>query len=163
LRNETEETLAWLASRAVRYDIPIAVLANRGSFPVLPGFLEQNPDVRVLLDHAALPAQGPDPFAEFDGVLRLAKYKNLIVKSSAMSRWSKQPYPFADIHHQIRRLYEAFGAQRLAWGSDYSWEVGRVPYSECVNLFREACDFMSRDDREWILDRTLAQFIGWPR
>jgi predicted TIM-barrel fold metal-dependent hydrolase len=146
---------------AARLDLPVALAASHGAFDMLPPIVEQNPDITFLMDHMALPAEGPDPFAEFDRVLAAAKYKNLIVKASSISRWSKEPYPFEDTHKYIRRLYEAYGPQRLAWGSDYSWIADRQTYRESVGLIREACDFISAVDKEWILDKTLSRVLKW--
>jgi hypothetical protein len=35
-------------------------------------------------------------------------------------------------------------------------------YSECLDLFRYALDFLSSDDKEWVLGRALAQALNWP-
>ncbi len=36
-------------------------------------------------------------------------------------------------------------------------------YRECLDLFREALDFRSVDDREWILGKALADVLNWPK
>ena len=161
LKRESEETLGWIATQALRREFPVGMLANRGDVSRLASVVERNPDISLLVDHVALPAQGPDPFADLEQVLALAKYPRVIVKVSGMSRWSKDNYPFQDIHRHIRRIYDAFGPERMAWGSDYTWEVGRIPYREAVDLFREACDFLSDSDREWILDKTIGRVLRW--
>src|SRR5262249_7025084 len=159
--NETPESIDWIARRAARRNFPIAAMAGRGHFEGLEHLVEHHPGVTVLIDHVALPSPGPDMFANVDKVVALARHKEVVGKSSGMSRWSKEAYPFKDIHVYIRRLWEAFGPERLAWGSDYSWEIGRIPYRQAVDLFREACDFLSKSDREWILDKTLSRVLGW--
>lgn len=161
LKREKEEDMQWVAGQAVRRGFPIAILVNRGTLPPLLPVLERNPDLSLVIDHAGLPALGPDPFADLDQMLALAKYPNVVVKVSALTRWSKEPYPFRDVHGHIRRIYDAFGPQRMAWGSDFTWEVGRIPYRECVDLFRESCDFLSASDREWILDKTMSRVLQW--
>ena len=155
------EDLDALFAVAVNLDLPVAVLVNRGTIDTLPAMLERHPGVTFLLDHVALPAEGPDPWADFDKVLGVAKHKNLIVKSSSISRWSNDSYPFKDVQGYIHRLYDTFGPQRMAWGSDFSWIVGRQPYGEGLDLFRKACDFLSESDKEWILDKTLSRAMKW--
>jgi hypothetical protein len=46
------------------------------------------------------------------------------------------------------------------WGSD----ITRLdkPYIECVDHIRKGLDFLSEDDRERILGRTLAEVLNWP-
>ncbi len=160
-RWESLGAVDWIWPEAVRTGMPVAVHPKGERLSLLLPIIERHPELHLLIDHAGLPAVGPDPFANLDQVLALARYENVVVKLSGMTRYSKEAYPFRDIHRHIHRLYDAFGPQRLAWGSDYSWEVGRITYREAVDLFREACDFMSSSDREWILDKTLARVLRW--
>ena len=161
VKRYSPEGLQWIAEQSLRRGFPLALLGCRGGIGMLSTMIERNPDISALICHAALPAEGPDPFAELDQVLAMARYPNIVVKVSAMTRWIDEPYPFRSLHHHIRRIYDAFGAQRMAWGSDYSWEAGRMPYSHTVDLFREACDFLTDADREWILDKTISRVLRW--
>ena len=155
------EALDPLFNVARKHGMPVAALVNRGTINTLLPLLERHPDVTFLLDHVALPAEGPDPWADLDKVLAAAKYKNLVVKSSSISRWSKEKYPFKDVQGHIRRLYDTYGPQRMAWGSDFSWIVGKQPYHEGLDLFRKACDFLTESDKEWIFDKTLSKAMKW--
>ncbi len=98
---ERYDAMDWIWPEAVRLGMPVALFAGRGSFEKLLPILERNPELSVLLDHAAVPAEGPDPFAEQDKVLGLAKYRNVVIKASALTRYSKEAYPFRDIHEHI--------------------------------------------------------------
>ncbi len=161
LARQRYDAMDWIWPEAVRLGMPVAIFAGRGSFERLLPILERYPDLSVLLDHVAVPAEGPDPFAEFEKVLGLARHKNVVVKVSALTRYSKEAYPFRDLHKYIRRLYETFGPQRLAWGSDYSTHANRATYREVVDLLRVECDFLSVLDREWILDKTVSRVLRW--
>ena len=48
----------------------------------------------------------------------------------------------------------------MHWGSDYT----RLPcsYRESLDLFAEALDFLSADDKRWILGRAAAEALEWP-
>ena len=48
----------------------------------------------------------------------------------------------------------------MLWGADLSRLTSS--YSECLDLFRHALDFLSADDKEWILGRALAEALNWP-
>jgi predicted TIM-barrel fold metal-dependent hydrolase len=45
----------------------------------------------------------------------------LYVKSSAFFRVSGEPYPYADAMAGVAALVEAYGSQRVMWGSDFPW------------------------------------------
>ena len=56
----------------------------------------------------------------------------------------------------IRRVWGA----ALMWGSDITRLKGT--YEECLRLFRDELDFLSADDKEWILGKSLADALNWP-
>ena len=60
----------------------------------------------------------------------------------------------------IRRIYDGFGPQRMLWGSD----ISGLPctYGECLRQFSESLEFLTADDKEWILGKSLAKFYDWP-
>jgi predicted TIM-barrel fold metal-dependent hydrolase len=63
------------------------------------------------------------------------------------------------LHKPIREIYDHFGPQRMLWGSD----VTRLDwgYADNLRLFTEALEFLSTDDREWILSRAAAKHCDW--
>jgi L-fuconolactonase len=152
--------LDWFWPEAAKHRIPVAVLPG-DHLPLLVRVAEANPELVLIVDHMGLPTQVPNPFSNFDQLLAMAKYPNVVVKLSALPRYVNEAYPFSGLHAYIRRAYEAFGAQRLAWGSDITTMIGQRSYREVVDLIREACDFLSVTDREWILDKTLARVLNW--
>ncbi len=48
----------------------------------------------------------------------------------------------------------------MLWGADLSRLTST--YRECLELFQEALDFLSEEDREWILGKALAEVLNWP-
>jgi hypothetical protein len=48
----------------------------------------------------------------------------------------------------------------MLWGADRSRLTST--YRECLDLFREGLDFLSAEDREWILGKALAEALNWP-
>ncbi len=124
---------------------------------------ERHPGLTLIIDHmarTASPLAGVDPWTDIDDLLALGKYPNLIVKTSSAPNYSTQAYPYADIHGHLRRIYDAFGSHRMAWGSDITRLRGSYP--DCVRLFQEGLDFLTPDDREWILGKTIAEALKWP-
>ncbi len=116
----------------------------------------------LIVDHLARPMATQDEaaFADLDELLVLARHPNVAVKVSALPCYTSESYPFRNLHRHIRRVYDAFGPRRMLWGTDYS----RLPcsYREAISLFTEALDFLSGQDKEWIMGRAAAEWLGWP-
>jgi len=70
------------------------------------------------------------------------------------------PYPFRDLQPFIKRIFDTYGPRRLLWGSDLSRL--KCSYRECLDQFRVSLDFLSEEDKEWILGKTLAAVLNWP-
>lgn len=120
------------------------------------------PALKITIDHAGrIPRTTMDEAAwtNIDDLLALAKYPNVMVKLSSLPCFTTQPFPFPVLHEPIRLMVDAFGPQRLIWGSD----VTRLTclYGENVRLFTEALDFLGAEDLEWIMGGTLAGWCGW--
>jgi predicted TIM-barrel fold metal-dependent hydrolase len=66
----------------------------------------------------------------------------------------KKP-PHLEMLPVIKRLYESFGARRLMWASDSPYQlVGENNYSASIALVRDRIDFVSPEEREWLLGGT---------
>ena len=54
-------------------------------------------------------------------------------------------------------FYDEFGPDRLMWASDCPFQVDDESYDDSVALIRDRLDYLSGDDREWILTKTAEQ------
>jgi len=150
----------WLWPVAERCGIPIMVYAPT-SVRKIEEIAARHAGLRLVIDHLALGvhARGNLAFVELADVCRLARYPNVAVKASALPCHSTMPYPFADLHPHIRRVYDAFGPTRMFWGTD--WTRLPCPWGQAVTLFTEQLDWLSEHDKEWIMGRGLCEWIGW--
>ena len=116
--------------------------------------------LKLVIDHLGL-TQGKDAeaFVELDKVLALARHPNVAVKTSCLPHFASKPYPFASLHPYLRRVYDAFGPQRMLWGTDLS----RSPcsYQQNITMFTEEIPWLSADDKAWIMGRGICEWIGW--
>ena len=48
----------------------------------------------------------------------------------------------------------------MMWGTDLT----RLPgtYRQAVTLFTEELPFLTAEDKEWVMGRTIAQALRWP-
>jgi predicted TIM-barrel fold metal-dependent hydrolase len=136
-----------------RFDLP-ARIARR--FPAL----------QLIIDHLGLfempmldPAYG-DTFAGLDGLLGLAPFEQVSVKLTSLPLLSREPSPHADVWPHLHRVIDAFGPERLMWGSDHT--VFDHDYGETVGLIRDTNE-LGANEKEWILGRSLRRVWGWPR
>jgi len=154
-------TADWFWAGCERFDIPVMIFAP---FAVekIGAIAERHPGLRLIVDHMGLNVQwkGKDLGPGIDVLVKFARFKNLGVKASCLPCYVAEPYPFPTLHRQIRRVVDAFGAQRIFWGTDLSQSP--CSYRQNVTLFTEALDFLSAADKEWIMGKALAQWLGWP-
>lgn len=156
----TDGTIDWLWPAAERAGVPIALAAS-SFLPVVQAVAERHPGLRLIVDHMAAPGgtKGEVAYRNLPQLLALAKYPNVAVKATAQPAHAEDTYPFRSIHEPLRRVYDAFGPQRMFWGTD----ITRMPCSwrQCVTLFTEELPWLSESDKELIMGRALCDWLGW--
>lgn len=137
-----------------------------GALPALHDMIRGHPDVSFVFDHLGLIApvrtQKPWPqiFDDVPDVVALAKFPNVAIKFTAAPSLSSEPYPFADLWPRLGRIVDAFGVDRLLWGSDFT------RCSE-MHTYRESVDFIllserfSASDKEMMMSGSLRRWTGW--
>ena len=137
---------------AAEAGLPVCVQLRAAGLAQLKTLLERFPQARIILDHMARPVvdDGP-PYAAAGSLFALARYKNLFLKLTTHNvREARQgkatPQSF------FGRVVEAFGASRVAWGSNYPASEGML--TELLADARQALAALPGADREWIFSRT---------
>jgi predicted TIM-barrel fold metal-dependent hydrolase len=132
--------------------IPVCMQMTPQGFPQLRGLMERFPKVRIILDHLARPklVDGP-PFAADQPFFDLAKYRQVFLKVTPVNvdakEWGKAtPETF------FGACIQAFGASRIAWGSNFPATAG--PLSDILERAQAAFAFASAQEREWIFGKT---------
>jgi L-fuconolactonase len=54
---------------------------------------------------------------------------------------------------------DAFGANRLMWGSDFPPVARREGYRNALRLPMERVGFKSQDDKDWVFGKTAASLF----
>jgi predicted TIM-barrel fold metal-dependent hydrolase len=110
----------------------------------------------VILDHLARPGQGTPE--EYDQVLMLAKLPQVYMKysSTGVETISKEPYPHADAKPLVKRVYEAFGADRMIWGG---LGTNMTEFAREVKLFDLMFDFAPEAERAKIRGLTAQKLF----
>jgi predicted TIM-barrel fold metal-dependent hydrolase len=131
--------------------------------PKLAKMAAAHPDVPVIVDHLGqLDLAIDDPEPDIRLLLAMAKHPNVWVKVSELASIAKsRTYPFADSYPFVKRVYEAFGPDRLLFGTGYPGAARaaykRPPLDQEIALIREKMPFFSDEDRHKILGLNAAR------
>lgn len=134
--------------------------------------LQQTPGLRLLIAHCGLPLQAPP--SERDNpppravlcerlktVLALAEFPGPRVKLSGFYALGAPSHDFP--HRQawgyVEVLLEAFGVERLLWGSDFSPSLSHLSFPQTIDLF-DRMPFISTDDRRQIEGENLLSLLA---
>jgi predicted TIM-barrel fold metal-dependent hydrolase len=144
----------WRCSAETRQ--AICCLINPEHLPEVDKNCERFPDTPVVIDHfARIGIDGKFAAADMKNLCRLARHKHTSVKISAYYALGEKKPPHLEMLPVIKRLYESFGARRLMWASDSPYQlVGKNNYSASIALVRDRIDFVSPEEREWLLGGT---------
>lgn len=116
----------------------------------------------VVIDHCGRPEldNGIDAKA-FQALLAIARDTQHSIKLSGMAKFSKQGFPFSDTKEYVMALFEAFGEDRVLWGSDWPFLLApqRMDYGTLLTL-AEAW-FPNPDVREKYFWRNAARLFGF--
>lgn len=153
--------LEWFWNATERLGIPVACLVA-GEPSILEPVATKHPGLTLVVDHMGCNLEPPPEhaFAAIDELLALAKHPRVFVKVSSAPCFSTQEFPFADVIPYLKRIHDAFGARRCMWGADLTRLRGT--YAQCLAQFTDHLDFLSDDDKEWVLGKTVAEVLNWP-
>ena len=151
----TDGTMEWLWPAAERAGIPIALI-GANYVQHIGGIAERHPGLKLIIDHFGRPDAA---WTSLPAVIAAAKHPNIALKATGAPSYSAEPYPHRDIHGHIRRLYDAFGPERMFWGTDITRMP--IPWKQCVTMFTEELPWLSAKDKELIMGRALCNWIGW--
>lgn len=142
--------------RVEELNVCLIVLGRATELPALEPIVDRFPDVKVVLDHLGGPPVGEETTHPLLGnVLRMARYPNVYVKVSNMNRMSNIHYPHRDTHEIVRRIYDAFGPERLMWGTDFPHVLTAGGYVNALELVRDELDFLTNEDKYWLFSGTV--------
>jgi predicted TIM-barrel fold metal-dependent hydrolase len=132
--------------------LPMCIQTGPVGLPQVRMLAQKFPGVNIILDHLARPdvLDGP-PYANAAGLFDLADLPNIYLKLT--------PRIFGDVKKEkasagtfFPRVVEAFGAERMAWGSNFPTSTGTL--SEILATAEEGLASLGSEDRAWIFGKT---------
>lgn len=123
--------------------------------PEFTEVVERFSDLPIVLEHLGGIGLGAQPpYTEFQQVLALARYPNLTIKLPGFGEFCALPHPFAQIPPLVEMTLEAFGAQRIMWGSDWPPVSSREGYTNALQVGLTYLNQLSEEEKAWIFGRT---------
>jgi predicted TIM-barrel fold metal-dependent hydrolase len=138
----------WAAAEGT--GLPVCVQMRLSAADQLISVLERYPSARIVLDHMAYPPIAPgQERAAFDELAPLAKYPQLHLKLTIRNI---EPLATADAGAFLGPLLDAFGSERIAWGSNFP--AAEQPLATLAELARSVLAILPGPDRASILAGT---------
>jgi predicted TIM-barrel fold metal-dependent hydrolase len=158
----TDGSVDWFWPLAEKYNLP--VMFYGAPMAHFARVAEHHPRLTMIADHLGVSTEMAKEGKTAEGVketAKLANYPNVSVKLSTTPFYSTEQYPFRDMTAHIRRLFDAFGPRRCYWGTDLTNSYHKATYRQRITHFTETLDFLSDEDKEWIMGRGILERLGW--
>ncbi len=133
----------------------LSCLIDPTAFAEVDRMCARFPGTTVIIDHLGrIGTTGTIVRQDVDALCALAKHPRVLVKVGAFYALGKKTPPYLDLAPLIQRVVAAFGARRCMWESDCPFQVVAQKYTDSLTLVRDRLDFLSKDDKDWLLGRT---------
>ncbi len=156
----SEEGLAFFGKAAELGQI--ASIAAPARFePVVRELAARFPRLVILRHHMA--GARVDDRATLEAILPSAQLPNVHVKLSGFHYASPVPwaFPYPDCRPIAQALFDAFGPERLHWGSDYPvCQLRAMTYQQSLEAVRTHCGFIPPAAMARVLGDSLNELLG---
>jgi L-fuconolactonase len=157
-RGDVVRRIGMLAEFDLTYDI----LVYQHQLPAVLSLVRRLPDQRFVLDHMAKPLIGEgvvEPWATH--MRELASHPNVFCKVSGMvTEASRTGWIPGDFVPYLDVVFEAFGTERLMFGSDWPVCLLAAGYDRVVDLVEEYVQDFSQSEREAVFGGNAVGFYG---
>jgi L-fuconolactonase len=143
-RSAGDDSLAfWRACERLGLSVSCLGTAAEFASPEFAALAEAVPRLPIVMEHLAGVgfARDESERAAAEALLAMARYPNLYVKIPGLGEYCERampvraPFMFVEpIPDLLPRVVDAFGAERLMWGSDYPPVAGREGYGNALRL-----------------------------
>ncbi|MDR5781112.1 amidohydrolase family protein [Caballeronia sp. LZ065] len=133
-------------------NLPMCITTSSAGLAQVKALARRFPNVAIVIDHMARPnlKDGP-PYRQAQTFFELASFDNVYLKITPKNCDDARA-ELATPETFFPQLIDAFGAQRLAWGSNYPTSPGTL--GDILHTMQESLASVGAEDREWILGKT---------
>src|SRR5262249_35534589 len=142
LRSPGEDPLAiWRAAALLGMAIGCPADGPKFDAAAFSSLLEALPTLTVVLEHLGASSLADADNSSRIAVFGLARFPNVYIKVPGLGELARRampprdPFPFAEpIPPYLRQAFDAFGPNRMMWGSDFPPVAGREGYTNALRL-----------------------------
>lgn len=140
--------------------------------PTIRRVAKRHPSLKIVCHHMGFIRRSGRSWIGLKDVLASADVPNILLKVSGfhyaqateqMQGWTLPEtwaFPYEAGLDVFRRLYEAYGARRLCWGSDYPVVTRSMTYRQSLEVVRSRSEFVTASDLSWILGKTMLGLLN---
>jgi len=145
---------------AARTGQALSCLIDPTGFAEVDRMCRLYPTTKVIIDHLGrIGGDGTIRDADVQSLCALAVHPKVFIKVGAFYALGKKTPPYLDLGPFIHRVVQAFGARRCMWETDCPFQVVSHRYEDSIALIRDRLDFLTKDDRDWLLSRTAEETL----
>jgi len=129
--------------------------------------VEACPDTRIVIEHLAGVGVTKPPYGEFASALENPRSPNTAIKIPGLAKICPRPpilepeFRFENVPPLFEMAREAFGVQRMMWGSNFPPSAGYEGYQNTLEGVRDHPAFGGDEDSAWVMGKTAARWWGF--
>lgn len=142
---------------------------------LLVPYAQRFPGLKFVIDHMGVVSGVSRPprdelpeqrLRRFDAVIELAQFPNVFLKWCHVERFAYYAYPFPDCMPALRKVVDAFGADRVMWAGDSTESKNPektdfpINWSQTLHHVLDA-ECLTVEEKSWVLGRTTRRIMGW--
>lgn len=151
----------WRTIESIR--LPVSVYAP-GYLADIRALAASFPGIPIVLDHAGLTVFERTPperrFDEWDEMIAMAELPNVFAKASALPEATLESFPYPHAQDRLRSIVEAYGADRVMWGSNFTPAASVGSYEQLAEFARLGVAPLPESDRREVLSGTAGRVFG---
>jgi L-fuconolactonase len=143
----------------IESDLAFDVLIRPPHLKAALALMLRYPDLRAIVDHCAKPdiTSGMwQPWA--DDILRIARETQAYCKLSGLVTEARPGWKSIDLRPYIEHVVEAFGPERICWGSDWPVMLLNADYAGWLTAARDLIATLSKDEQAKIFGLNAIRF-----
>jgi L-fuconolactonase len=156
LRVDVGRSLAAVAARGLAYDL----LIRPRHLPFVLELIDRQPELRLVIDHAAKPAIAQGRFDDWAAPLAaVAKHEHVYCKLSGLvTEADHQAWQPDDLRPYVEHVLAAFGPARVMFGSDWPVCLLASSYERVVAALTYNIKHLSPNEQAHVFGRAAAEF-----
>jgi L-fuconolactonase len=149
-------------SKLEKYNFTYDILIFPKHFQNAEKLVAKFPKQKFVIDHLAKPDFKQNDFSVWEkGIRDIAKHPNVMCKVSGLvteADWKNWKYE--DFVFCLDILFDAFGINRLMYGSDWPVCLLAASYSGCMNIIEKYMSNYSEVDKRKVFGENAIRFYG---